>query len=292
MRTAAEDEQVIPVEKQAAGPMGSGSGSSGARLESGRGVCGGAAKFRVRSASRARPVRAGCDRGRAARDERIPARARVRSVRGSGRAGVLAVVGFVRRACPRVGIPCDVATMAWPRRLIVSGFLTISSASVQRVHAILGIRGAPGGAGGAWSCRRQLLGWGQVRVRLVRGPRAGGDAGSCRASGSFGSITYFCPRMRIRRRARFGGLRPARLRAVSAARLGAGITDPDGRARRFARSGWASPDWLGNGAPTPLRPAIQYWTWRDSLLAGGWWPRRPDGRSRKGGNLAESRNIV
>ena len=244
--------------------MGSGSGSSGARSESGRGVCGGAATFRVRSASRARPVRAGGDRGRAAREERIPAGARVRSVRGSGRAGVLAVVGFVRRACPRVGIPCDVATMAWPRRLIVSGFLTISSASVQRVHAILGIRGAPGGAGGAWSCRRQLLGWGQVRVRLVRGPRAGGDAGSCRASGSFGSITYFWSRMRILRRARLalGGLRPARLRAVSAARLGAGITDPDGRGARGANTGHgAIPCWLeggGRGARTggPGKAAI------------------------------------
>jgi hypothetical protein len=46
-----------------------------------------------------------------------------------------------------VGIPCDIATKAWPRRLIVSGFVTISSASVQRVHATLGIRGTPGRAG-------------------------------------------------------------------------------------------------------------------------------------------------
>ena len=260
--------------------MGSGSGSSGARSESGRGVCGGAATFRVRSASRARPVRAGCERGRTARASVSNPRSGSFGARigPGGRAARPRVRSARLPAC--VGIPCDITTKAWPRRLIVSGFLTISSASVQRVHAILGIRGAPGGAGGAWSCRRQLLGWGQVRVRLVRGV-----GGACwRWSGSFGRITYVCPCMRTLRGARLAleRLRPARVRAVSAARLGAGITDPDGRARRLP----------GDGAPTPLRPAIQGGTWRDSLLAGGWWPRRPDGRSRKGGNLAESRNIV
>ncbi len=133
------------------------------------------------------------------------------------------------------------------RRLIVSGSLTISSASVQRVHATLGFRSAPSVADGGMSCRGRLLGWGPVRVRSARGWRAGGDAGSCRASGSFGSITYFCPRMRTLRGARLalGRLRPARVRAVSAARLGAGITDPDGRARRL-------PGRVGNGTPTPL----------------------------------------
>jgi hypothetical protein len=45
-----------------------------------------------------RPIRAGRNRARAAREERIRARARVRPVRESGRAGMPAVIKFVRRA--------------------------------------------------------------------------------------------------------------------------------------------------------------------------------------------------
>jgi hypothetical protein len=43
----------------------------------------------------------------------------------------------------------------------------------------------PAERAGAWSCRRRLRGWGQVRS--ARGWRAGGDTACCRASGSFGA---------------------------------------------------------------------------------------------------------
>ena len=73
---------------------------------------------------------------------------RVRSCDNRAGADVLAGVGLVWALAPvRVGASVDVATKAWPRRLIVSGLLTMSSASVQRVHATLGIRGALGRAG-------------------------------------------------------------------------------------------------------------------------------------------------
>jgi hypothetical protein len=123
---------------------------------------------RVRSASRGRPVRVGCDRGRAARASVSNPRSGSFGARigPGGRAGGRRVRSARLPAC--VGIPCDIATTAWPRRLIVSGFLTISSASVQRVHATLGIRGTAGRAGGACSCRGRLLGWGQVRVHSAR----------------------------------------------------------------------------------------------------------------------------
>jgi hypothetical protein len=96
---------------------------------------------------------------------------------------------------------------------------------------------------GAWSCRRRLLGWDQVRVcsarvdaggrrcgvlpwvRSARGWRADGDAACGRASGWFGSITYFCSRMRILRGARlalpsgiFGPRDLAPLRRLASAR--------------------------------------------------------------------------
>ena len=91
--------------------MGPGSGSFGARLEGGR-RCGVAAGPRVRSASRSgRFVRGATGRGRLGKSVFQPALGFVRC-EGSGRAGVLAAVGFVRRACPRA---LEIRAVSQPR---------------------------------------------------------------------------------------------------------------------------------------------------------------------------------
>ena len=72
------------------------------------------------------------------------------------------------------------------RRPIVSEFLTMSSASVQRVHATWESVARLAERAGASRCRGRLLGWGQVRVPSARGWRARGDTACCRASGSLG----------------------------------------------------------------------------------------------------------
>ncbi len=250
MRTAAEDEQVIPVEKQAAGPMGSGSGSSGARLESGRAVCGGAAEvsgsFGIQGAAGSCRVRPGSGGS----GERIQsALGFVRCEDRAGRACWRSSGSFGALARVRWAIPCDVATKVWPRRLIVSEFLTISSASVQRVHATLGIRGAPGGAGGGMvlprSADRMGSGSGSFGARLEGGRRCGVAAGprvrsavsrtSARACASAPSA----PCLR--------GLRPARFGAVAATRFGTGNTDRDHGAGRL-------PGRVGERDTNPLRP--------------------------------------
>jgi hypothetical protein len=98
--------------------------------------------------------------------------------RGSGSFGALARVGWP--------IGCDVATRSG-RRLIVSGLLTMTSASVQRVHVTQRIRGAPGRAGEgilAVGCCADGSGSGSFVARL----ESGRGAACCRGSGSFGTI--------------------------------------------------------------------------------------------------------
>ena len=92
------------------------------------------------------------------------------------------------------------------------------------------------------------------RRRRIRTGAASGSFGSqgCegwpggRASGSFGSITYFCPRMRIRRRAR---LRGSSARATS--RRWSDLASARALLIQTAARG-DCPVGLGSGAPTPL----------------------------------------
>jgi hypothetical protein len=197
----------------------------------------------------------------------------ISSCRRSGSSGSRAVPGAERAAMWRAGgrrvrlarlpewrwkIPCDIATEAGPRWLIVSGFLTIDRHAFRRSPDMRIIAGAFRGmrpwesvaslAGwvGAWSCRGRVLGrarfgfvrqrgcegsWATMRSASVqrvhatlgirgalwqggrgRGPATvgcsdgvssgsfgevggGGDAARCRASGSFGSTMYFSARM-------------------------------------------------------------------------------------------------
>jgi hypothetical protein len=70
----------------------------------------------------------------------------------------------------------------------------------------------------------------------------------------------------------FEGYRATRLGTIATAGFGTSIADRDGRAKRFARSGLGVAGLVGNGAPTPFRPAtgpqprsdlaILHWTWR------------------------------
>ena len=100
-----------------------------------------------------------------------------------------------------------------------------------------------------------------------------------RRASSSGSTRYFCARMPClsafcaELRLAFFGLRPARLRAVLAARLGARIADGDGRARRGADTGHGGiPCWLARAG------------WTET--------RRPDGRLGEARSLPDPRNIV
>ena len=176
------------------------------------------------------------------------------------------------------------------RRLIVSGSLTISSASVQRVHATLGFRSAPSVADGGMSCRGRLLGWGPVRVRSARGWRAGGDAGSCRASGSSA-----VSRTSARACALCAG------RALPSAVFGLREFAPflrlaSARALLIQTAARGDcPAGLGTGLQPRSDRAILHWTWGDSLLAvGSWrvWWRRARRHGPGSGSLADYRNIV
>jgi hypothetical protein len=101
-------------------------------------------------------------------------------------------------ALARVGRACAVATRAWPRRLVVSEFLTISATSVQTVHATLGIRGVPGRAGrgrglaGGGCAGGVRLGFVRQRGRSERAAMrcaAGPRVRSARVSGRAGVLT-------------------------------------------------------------------------------------------------------
>jgi hypothetical protein len=106
-----------------------------------------------------------------------------------------------------------------------------------------GVRSARGWrAGGDAGCCPAS---GSFGSRGMEVSRAGGDAARCRGSGSFGSSSCLCPRMHLLRRARLRlDIRPARLRAVPAARLGAGMADRD-RVRRGANTGHGEVPRLG-----------------------------------------------
>jgi hypothetical protein len=136
---------------------------------------------------------------------------------------------------------------------------------------------------GAWVCWQSDGGLGRscgpqpraVGRRSGSQPRTYGPSvaliGKRRKSGRRGGLSTFCAEHA------FFGLWAARPGAIAAARFGAGAAD--GPRGVIARSGWASQDWSGNGAPTPFRPAtgpqprsdqaIPHWTWPDTLLASG-----------------------
>jgi hypothetical protein len=210
----------------------------------------------------------------ARRTERAGAWSCRRRLRGWSRFGFPAARGWSAAMRPvagpwvrsgrfgRVGWRFRALSMAWPRRLIVKGFLTIRWANAQKVHATLGIRGAPDRAGRGMVLPRSAARMEQVRVPSARGWRAGGDAARCGGSGSFGSITYFSPRMRILRRAPLasGGLRPVGSGAVLPTGFGTRIVDRNDRAPRL-------PGRVGERDPNPARTGQSY-TGHGGILSG------------------------
>ena len=121
-------------------------------------------------------------------------------------------------------------------------FRQVRAAWVRSVSSAPGLGRLSTGLGSGFGRLRLWLGFVRssrgLRVRLAlavpTSPRGAATTSACRAQHASAPSGRSAPLHQLASHAHYGRKRP---RAA------------------IARSGWASPDWLGNGGPTPFRPA-------------------------------------